>query len=65
MSYNNVQNKGCTPLGCAGTLVVIALIIAFIFGNKELGSILIDIAIWVVITPVIIGLIYVILFNKK
>ncbi|MDV2443651.1 hypothetical protein CMV00_07570 [Elizabethkingia anophelis] len=56
MSYKSSGGS----IGCAGTVFVIALIVAFVFGNKKLGSTLIDVARWVIIAPVLIGIIYLI-----
>lgn len=56
MSYNNSGGS----IGCAGTVFLIALIVAFVFVNKKLGVILIDVARWIIIAPVLSGIIYLI-----
>ena len=65
MNHKISQGKGCSSISLVGYLIIVALVTIFLFGNKKLGNILIDIAIWIVIAPIIIGILYMGIFRNK
>lgn len=66
MSNNNSEGKGCTPMGCAGIVIVVALIATFVFGDKELGKNIFDYGFKAIGGLFLIGvIIFIYLDNKK